>query len=179
MKRLMFAALAAVSLAVAGCDPKDDRKYGTYNTVVYLSKGSISKGEWTSQYTKARAYAVKNRLPFVFFWGNAGCGICESAERSIGGADFKAWMKKSGYVFAFDVNNAVGGQEAAMAKAALGSVPKFPGVGFYWPKSGRDETAYYAKIYGPMTGSDIVSKAAEVFGGRGASLAVDTEQEVK
>lgn len=163
MNKLMLAAVAAVSFAFGGCDPKEKKHYGTYNSVVYAQDGDVVPGEWTCQYTKARAYAVRHKRPFIFFWGNAGCGVCNAAEKSIGQADFVAWQKKYGAVMAFTVNNAVGGGEAAKMKSALGSVPNYPGVGFYWPKSGIDEKSYDAKIYGPMTGKDLALKAEEVF----------------
>lgn len=164
MKKLMTVAAVAISLAFGGCDPEENPKhYGTYNGVVYAADGDVVPGEWTCQYTKARAYAVRHRLPFVFFWGNDGCGVCASAERSIAGTDFVAWMRKSGYVFAFDVKGAVGGAEADLMKSTLGSVPKYPGVGFYWPKNGSDTVAYDAKTYGPMTAADIMAEAARVF----------------
>lgn len=167
MKKLMLAATAACTMMITGCVTDDDscgdKKYSVYNGVIYTTSGCIKPGEWTCQYTAARRYAVEHKVPFIFFWGNNGCGICESAERSIAQADFVAWQKKYGAVMAFTVNNAVGGNEAVMMKNALGSVPNYPGVGFYWPKNGVDTKAYDAKIYGHMTGSDIAKKAMEIF----------------
>lgn len=166
MKKIL--SLIALVAMFSGCTTPDteNKSYGVYNTVRYAKDGDISTGEWTSQYTKARAYAVRHQLPMIFFWGNNGCGICNNAERSMGQADFVAWQKSVKCVFAFTVNGAVGGAEATRMKNDLGSVPTYPGVGFYWPKGGVDSKSYDAKMNGSMTGSMIIQKANEVFGGK-------------
>lgn len=104
------------------------------------AKGSnLKTGQWYSNFSTAKKYAINNNLPFFAVWSNGDlCGHCTTFETCILDSTFKTWMKDSGVVFWIglgtdktteDKMNGTGYNWTWGSKKAL---KLFPFVRLYW-----------------------------------------------
>lgn len=126
MKRLAIWLVATVSALLACAE--------TYNDVEYSTDGDVVPGEWTSQFSKAKAYAESKNIPLFVVWANPGCAVCAYFERSaMATARTRQWMKSRGYVFVFCKGKDTSDNSGAYAYAKQGIY--FPFCRIYWKKN--------------------------------------------
>ena len=121
----------------------------TYNGVVYSETGAIVPGEWTSQFTEAKAYAEANDIPLIVFWGNKGCPHCDSTEKAMANSPvFAEWMARRQCVMSFNIGKVTAQQNLAFNfVSSAGS--SFPFMGVYWkghvlPGKGKEKACFMA-----------------------------------
>lgn len=91
LKQIIAAGIALVSTVTLA---KTDSTFEGGADIAYNSKGDIVRGEWTSQFDKARKQAEAEGVPLVVFWANSGCHNCEDVEKQMASSGFKSWMKE-------------------------------------------------------------------------------------
>lgn len=130
-----------------------------------LSSGSAARaGVWLSNFSKAKSYAVNNKVPLIAVWSNGDkCGHCIRFESACNSSTFKNWMKTSGCVFYF-IYSGDGGDgkvDSSVFHWIRGSNTSYPFVRIYWPagkvdvKTVGDEVDGYAS--GTTGGKNVVS----------------------
>ena len=132
--------------------------------IAYNSKGDIVRGEWTSQFNKARKQAEAEGVPLVIFWANNGCGHCAAVEVAMDSSGFRNWMKEKKLYMVF----ACGGYPGPCGKtdlndgtAAAKSYAKdpsgeFPYIGVWWNNGGTS-----LKKRGTFTGNGKTAAQVE------------------
>lgn len=144
MKKIIVALAAVVSLvAFAKTDSTFENSKGA--KIAYNSKGDVVRGEWTSQFDKARKQAKAEGVPLVVFWANNGCSHCAAVELEMCSSTFKKWMVEQKLYMVFtcggypgpcgktDLNDAT----AAAKAAARDPSGRFPYIGVWWDKDGK------------------------------------------
>ncbi|MBR1920457.1 MAG: hypothetical protein IJ829_00480 [Kiritimatiellae bacterium] len=136
--RFMLAVCAGVaslaSLAVTQVDIEHDTS-------------GVRPGYWTSDFAAAKAYADANHMPFVGFWGSAGCGYC-ALMKSTGllSDEFKAWVEKNKIVMCYVEVPADKTSVVTDAKTFIKGTNKsglYPFMCFYWPKANGTTTSVF------------------------------------
>ena len=143
MKKILVALAAGVSLvASAATDSTFENSKGA--KIAYNSKGDIVRGEWTSQFDKARKAAKAEGVPLVVFWANNGCSHCAAVEVALDSSGFRSWMKTQKLYMVFTCQSYPGpcgktdlNDGAATAKTyAKDPSGRFPYVGVWWNNGG-------------------------------------------
>ena len=118
---------------------------------------AVTPNKWCEDFEKAKAYADKNKLPFLAVWSNGEkCSHCKKFNKCILDTTFTSWQAKSGIVYWIGFGddtykpNRHGGEGYKFAKA--GKLTTFPFVRLYWAakkvdvaKSGDDWDGASAK----------------------------------
>lgn len=103
--------------------------------LVYTTSGDVVPGEWTSQYSKAKALADSEGVPLVAFWANPGCGYCQRLQRVVKTTTVTSWFKKRGYYLVFGFGTT--GEGSTIKSFTRVSSGEFPYLAFYWKKPGK------------------------------------------
>ncbi|MGN0832457.1 MAG: hypothetical protein ACI4RD_02255 [Kiritimatiellia bacterium] len=144
VKNLMVVLAGVLALSAAAA---------TYNGVVYSETGPIVPGEWTSQFTAAKAYAEANDIPLIAFWGNKGCPHCDYTEKAMtNSAEFAEWMARRQCVMSYNIGQVTEDKEQKAAFSFLSSAgSSFPFMGVYWKghtltglRAGKDKACFTA-----------------------------------
>ena len=155
MKKILATLAAVVSLvAFAKTDSTFENSKGA--KIAYNSKGDVVRGEWTSQFDKARKQAKAEGVPLVVFWANNGCSHCAAVELEMCSSAFKKWMTEQKLYMVFACQSYPGpcGDESDAAKTyAKDPSGRFPYVGVWWNNGG---TAL--KKQGTFTGDGMNAK---------------------
>ncbi|MBQ2631964.1 MAG: hypothetical protein IJG13_19995, partial [Kiritimatiellae bacterium] len=164
MKRLMACLVALTGLTVvAATDSVFENSRGA--AIPYNSKGTVERGEWTSQLDKTMKLAASENVPVVVFWANNGCGHCAATEVEMCTKTFTSWQQKYQIymVFACGGYSGPAGNEADVAKeVARDSSGEFPYVGVYWGTGASVSykgKAYTNKKRGTFTGNNLDAAA--------------------
>ena len=153
MKKTVIWLLATISALLASA--------ATYNGVTYSTSGDIVPGEWTSQFSKAKAYADAKNVPLIVVWANPGCGFCGMFEtEAMYTPRMRNWMKTKKYVFVFALGTSTSDGSAAKSFAKYGS--NYPYCRVYWKRNNSGKTVSYAFCgrWGMMYGDSLNTKDA-------------------
>ena len=144
IKKIATVVLAVLGLSAwAATDSVFENSKGA--EIAYNSKGDIVRGEWTSQFNKARKQAEAENVPLVVFWANNGCGHCATVEVSMDSSSFRKWMKEKKLYMVFCCGGYPGpcGQTdlndgTTTAKTyAKDKSREFPYIGVWWNKGSK------------------------------------------
>ncbi|MBO7684396.1 MAG: hypothetical protein J6T51_06700 [Kiritimatiellae bacterium] len=160
MRRIMvcLAALAGLTV-VAATDSVFENSKGA--KIPYNSKGTVVRGEWTSQLDKTMKQAASEGVPVLVFWANNGCGHCAATEVELCTKTFTSWQKKYQIYMVFACGGYPGPakNESDVAKeVARDKSGEFPYIGVYWG-TGSSNTykgkSYNNKQRGTFTGNGL------------------------
>ena len=136
MKRFLVYALA-LALAVSASGGETAKLINTR-----LSSSSAARPNvWLSNFSKAKSYAVANKLPLVAVWSMGdSCSHCVKFESACNSAYFKDWMSTSGCVFYFTYpgDGGDGRIESSVFHWIRKSNTSYPFVRIYWPSGNVD-----------------------------------------
>ena len=160
MRRIMVCLTMLAGLTVmASTDSVFENSKGA--KIPYNSKGTVVRGEWTSQLDKTMKQAASEGVPVLVFWANNGCGHCAATEVELCTKTFTNWQKKYQIYMVFACGGYPGPakNEADVAKeVARDKSGEFPYVGVYWG-TGSSNTykgkSYKNKQMGTFTGNGI------------------------
>jgi len=128
--RFLLSACAGISALVASAVVQVDIEHDT---------SGVRLGYWTSDFAAAKAYADENHVPFLGFWGSAGCGYC-ALMKSTGliSEEFTAWVEKNKIVMCYVEVPASQTSVMTPAKEFIKGSNKsgeYPFMTFYWNKA--------------------------------------------
>jgi len=128
--RFLLSACAGISALVASAVVQVDIEHDT---------SGVRLGYWTSDFAAAKAYADENHVPFLGFWGSAGCGYC-ALMKSTGliSKEFTAWVEKNKIVMCYVEVPASQTSVMTPAKEFIKGSNKsglYPFMTFYWNKA--------------------------------------------
>lgn len=160
MKKIMVClAMLAGLTTLASTDSVFENSKGA--KIPYNSKGTVVRGEWTSQLDKTMKQAASENVPVLVFWANNGCGHCAATEVELCTKTFTSWQKKTQIYMVFACGGYPGPakNEADVAKeVARDKSGEFPYVGVYWG-TGASKTykgkSYNNKPMGTFTGNGL------------------------
>jgi len=114
---------------------------GTFLSRRLANSATVTPGKWHRNFSKAKAWAVEQGVPFIAVWSNGdSCGHCVQFEKCLNNATFKNWEKSSGVVFWFgysgDSEYPIGGSVFNWVRANTNV--NYPFVRIYWPKGKVD-----------------------------------------
>ena len=164
MKKIMVClAMLAGLTTLASTDSVFENSKGA--KIPYNSKGTVVRGEWTSQLDKTMKQAASENVPVLVFWANNGCGHCAATEVELCTKTFTNWQKKTQIYMVFACGGYPGPakNEADVAKeVARDKSGEFPYVGVYWgtgsSKTYKDKK-YNNKQRGTFTGNGLDAAA--------------------
>ena len=161
---------AVVALVVLGFSANaatfSGKSDGVNYTINYSTSTTIPVGEWTEQFTEAKAKADAENIPMLVFWGNGGCGWCARLEATMARPEFVSWMKERGYIFTFNVSTSkfgTGTEDQAEAKASKSFAlagADYPFIAYYWKSNTKGEKVYRKRT---LHGSVDHAKTAKEF----------------
>ena len=127
------------------------------------SSAEATTGVWLANFSKAKAYATSEGVPFIAVWSNGdSCGHCTTFETACNSAYFKNWMKSSGCVFFFtypgDSKGNIGGTIFHWCRKNVNTA--YPFVRIYWPDGGVDVATVGDKVDGKKGGKEGGQKVA-------------------
>ena len=132
-----------------------------------LSSGSAAKtGVWLSNFSKAKAYATKQKVPLIAVWSNGDkCGHCIRFESACNSSTFKNWMKTSGCVFYFiySGDKGEGAIDSTVFHWIRGSNTSYPFVRIYWPAGKVDVKTVGDTVDGYASGTTGGKNAVSYF----------------
>ncbi len=136
MKRFLVYALA-LALAASASGGETAKLINTR-----LSSSSAARPNvWLSNFSKAKSYAVANKLPLVAVWSMGdSCSHCVKFESACNSSYFKDWMSTSGCVFYFTYpgDGGDGRIESSVFHWIRKSNTSYPFVRIYWPSGNVD-----------------------------------------
>ena len=141
MKKIILAALAACTLGV--CRPL------WAVDIQNASSEAIVPGEWNTNFSNAKTFAVQNGMPLLVLWSNPGCGYCNKMKTACNTDTFVAWRKAKQIVLVISEG------DVSVRDWARGSNTQFPFMRLYWP-SGNVDVAFTGRSTTiPATGSSL------------------------
>ena len=160
MKKIMVClAMLAGLTTLASTDSVFENSKGA--KIPYNSKGTVVRGEWTSQLDKTMKQAASENVPVLVFWANNGCGHCAATEVELCTKTFTNWQKKTQIYMVFACGGYPGPakNESAVAKeVARDKSGEFPYVGVYWGTGASNtykDKKYNNKQRGTFTGNGL------------------------
>lgn len=115
-----------------------------------VTSTAVTPGVWCTSFETALAYAEKNHLPIMAFWGEGGCGFCKTLmNQGIDTAKFKEWQsKRKPILIWYHGPNKTTPYKEWIRNPASG---EWPYVKIYWKKAdGTKVEAYFAGRDGKM-----------------------------
>lgn len=146
MKGISFVrgALIGVTLAVtAGV-----RAISLSPTLLPVSDGILTLGEWNSNFSGALSAANEYNVPLLVFFGGLSCGKCEMLQQACMTEEFLAWQREHKMLMVFTMNNSRG-DASGFSKPVESS--GFPFIAVYWNRYGmapRKDTELYRTFCG-------------------------------
>lgn len=145
---LAFTVAVSVILAVKAAPP--------------VTSSTVTPGVWCTDFEAALAYAEKNNLPVLAFWGESGCGYCKTLmNQGIDTDKFREWQRKRTPVMIwYHGANKTTPYKNWIKNPASG---EWPYVKIYWKKpDGSKVEIYFAGRDGkmPVKGGDTSTAAA-------------------
>lgn len=145
---LAFTVAVSVILAVKAIPP--------------VTSSTVTPGVWCTDYEAALAYAEKNNLPVLAFWGESGCGYCKTLmNQGIDTDKFREWQRKRTPVMIwYHGANITTPYKNWIRNPASG---EWPYVKIYWKKpDGSKVEIFFAGRDGkmPVKGGDTSTAAA-------------------
>ena len=127
---IKFASLA-LAAAFAAC---------AYGSSIDDVRTDVVPGEWTSNFTTAKAYAEANGIPMFVFFASSSCSHCSAVKTAINSAEFVAWRKSRKLIMVAVDDNATVKNFAKSAARWLQAekTGKYPYMRIYWPAGGVD-----------------------------------------
>ena len=117
-------------------------------TLLPVSKGALTLGEWNSNFAGALAAADAYHVPLLVFFGGLSCGHCEELQRACLTEEFLAWQNSHKMLMVFATHNG-NGDASGFSKPVN---PKgFPYLAIYWNRSGSapaKDSEYYRTFHG-------------------------------
>lgn len=132
-------------------------------TLLPVSSGVLSLGEWSDNFSGALSVANEYRVPLLVFYGGLSCGKCEELQRACLTDEFLAWQRDHKMLMVFTTNNSRG-------NASVFSKPQestgFPFIAVYWNRDGeapQKDTELYRTFNGrdgemPVKGGTLASQ---------------------
>ncbi len=127
-----------------------------------VTSTTVTPGVWCTDFDAALAYAEKNNLPVLAFWGESGCGYCKTLmNQGIDTDKFREWQKKRTPVMIwYHGANKTTPYKNWIRNPASG---EWPYVKIYWKKpDGSKVEIFFAGRDGkmPVKGGDTSTAAA-------------------
>lgn len=143
------------------------------------SSKPAGSGVWLSNFSKAKSYAVKHKVPLVAVWSNGDrCSHCIRFESACNSSTFRNWMATSRMVFYFiTADDKEGKKGGSVFEWIRGSNTSYPFVRLYWPAGGVDIRTVGDKVdayaSGKTGGKNIIAwlekKCAKFYNGGGTT----------
>lgn len=126
--RFCVVAAAVLSLAMA-----EVRAISLSPTLLPVSDGTLTPGEWNSNFEGALAVADIYNIPLLVFYGGLSCGKCEELQRACLSDEFTAWQQGHKMLMVFTTNNSRG-NASGFSKPENSS--GYPFIAVYWNRNG-------------------------------------------
>ena len=137
-------AVAGLALAVT----TTARALSMTPTLLPVSNGILTLGEWSNNFNGALSVANEYNVPLLVFYGGLSCGKCEELQRACLTDDFLAWQRQHKMLMVFTTNNSLGNASAfSKPQDSTG----FPFIAVYWNKDGvapQKDTELYRTFNG-------------------------------
>ena len=117
-------------------------------TLLPVSKGALTLGEWNSNFAGALAAADAYHVPLLVFFGGVSCGKCEELQRACLTDEFLAWQNGHKMLMVFTTHNGTG-NASGFAKPV--NPISFPYLAVYWNRNGSapaKNSEYYRTFLG-------------------------------
>ena len=141
MLRGVVAGLALVAATTA-------RALSMTPTLLPVSNGILTLGEWSNNFNGALSVANEYGVPLLVFYGGLSCGRCEELQRACLTDEFLAWQGQHKMLMVFTTNNSLGNASAfSKPQDSTG----FPFIAVYWNKDGvapQKDTELYRTFNG-------------------------------
>ena len=128
--RSRFGVVAAAVLSLAAAEV---RAISLSPTLLPVSDGVLTPGEWNSNFEGALAVADIYGVPLLVFYGGLSCGKCEELQRACLSDEFTAWQQGHKMLMVFTTNNSRGNASGfARPEESSG----YPFIAVYWNRNG-------------------------------------------
>ena len=117
-------------------------------TLLPVSDGVLTLGEWNGNFSGALAAANAYRVPLLVFFGGLSCGKCENLQRACLTDEFLSWQREHKMLMVYTTNNARG-DASRFSKPQESS--GYPFIAVYWNRDGevpQKDTALYRTFNG-------------------------------
>ena len=128
--RSRFGVVAAAVLSLAAAEV---RAISLSPTLLPVSDGILTPGEWNSNFDGALAVADIYNIPLLVFYGGLSCGKCEELQRACLSDEFIAWQQGHKMLMVFTTNNSRGN---ASGFARPEDSSGYPFIAVYWNRNG-------------------------------------------
>ena len=143
--RVVLLALGASILAFSGWAKSET---ATLVKTRSAYSDAVTLGKWHCNYTKAKKFAIDNKVPLIAVWSKGDtCGHCVSFESSCNSSTFKNWQKTSGMVFYFI-------SYEDRTEIAAGNIESDV---FHWCRKNKNTSYPFVRIYWPAGGVDVAT----------------------
>ena len=115
------------------------------------NSADITQGKWHRNFTKAKAWAVANGVPFVAVWSNGdSCPRCVKFENCLNNSVFKNYEVDSGIVFWFGYSG--------------DSEYKIDSTAFHWARNNKLTSYPFVRVYWPAGKVDVATTGDSIEG---------------
>ena len=136
--------IAVMFLAIVPALGRSD----SFQGLVYSTSGTVTAGEWTTQFSAAKAKAKSADIPLVAVYFRSTCGYCKRLASALAESSAVSWAKKRGYLFVVGIELEEGETDGASSVASFAQTgTQLPFVGVWWPK-GNDGKEVKVKFNG-------------------------------
>lgn len=164
---MKIAKIIAAATMLASCGAYAASATKTFVTQVRSAKSAAAENAWNCDLDKAKAYAVKNKMPLVVVWSNGdACSHCVAWEKNASTTAFKNYVKESGivWVFGYPGDKHHGARNTGkIYKFAYKNQNQFPLIRIYWPAGKVDKTTTGDTTSGGLTTASAVKKQINYF----------------
>ncbi len=126
-------------------------------TLLPVSKGALTPGEWNANFRGALAVADAYHVPLLVFFGGLSCGKCEDLQRACLTDEFLTWQNDHKMLMVFTTHNGYGD---ASGFARPQNSNGYPFLAVYWNRNGSApaKNSEYYRTFNGRNGEMLVKE---------------------
>lgn len=106
----------------------------------YVNSSTVTLGQWNWNFAAVKAYADKNHVPLLMFYGSISCGYCDGMiNNGLNSSVFRNWVKEHPICMVFQDKSQLTADAAKKFVKDGATSRSLPYMKIYWPKADGTE----------------------------------------